>query len=77
MYAAGHGLTEVTKVLLDAGASVLMKDRDGFCPLMYAVTRENKEATRLILHSGADVNTASARGIHHIPAREQSRCIGH
>ncbi len=55
----------VGQVLLDAGASFAEKDRDGFCSLLYAVTNQNKVAARLILQSGADVNTTSSRGTHY------------
>ena len=54
---------EVTKLLLDAGADVNARDKNGCTPLIWAaVFNENPEVTKVLIDAGANVNARSEYG---------------
>jgi hypothetical protein len=55
--AAGHGLLEVARLLLDGGADPGQADGDGYTPLMDAAGRGHLEVLRLLLRRDAAVDT--------------------
>ena len=54
--AAGNGHTEVTEILLDAGADVHAAGGEGYTPLSVAVYDGHIDVVRLLLSHGADVH---------------------
>uniref|UniRef100_A0A8C6T1I2 CASKIN2 n=1 Tax=Neogobius melanostomus TaxID=47308 RepID=A0A8C6T1I2_9GOBI len=64
-HAALCGSAELLSVLIDAQASVDVKDVNGMRPLHYAAWRGRADAVLLLLRSGASVNSTAADG--HIP----------
>ena len=54
---------ETVKKLLDMGIDVNVKDKDGWTPLHYAVSRSALHVTSLLLDRGADVNARSVSGV--------------
>uniref|UniRef100_A0AAQ4RXY5 CASK interacting protein 2 n=1 Tax=Gasterosteus aculeatus aculeatus TaxID=481459 RepID=A0AAQ4RXY5_GASAC len=64
-HAALTGTTELLSALLEAHASVDVKDSNGMRPLHYAAWQGKAESVLLLLRSGAAVNGASLDG--HIP----------
>lgn len=48
--------------LIDAGASLELKDDKGMTPLMYAAKDQNAEMTRLLLSKGANLNAEDKQG---------------
>jgi ankyrin repeat protein len=59
MLASIMGHTEVTKLLLDAGAPV---NQSGWTPLIYAAARDRADIARLLIGKGANVNAAADNG---------------
>jgi ankyrin repeat protein len=57
--AAQHGLDNVARVLLDAGANVLLRDRGGhdYTALHHAVMAGHEPVVELLLQRGADPNS--------------------
>ena len=53
MGAAFHGHVNVVKLLLDHGADINLRGRDGATALMYAATADRKDVVRLLLDRGA------------------------
>jgi Ankyrin repeat len=49
--------------LLDTGVDVSFTDRQGFCPLAYAVRSGNETVLRLLIKAGADVSAEMPGGI--------------
>jgi len=54
--AAKSGAASVVDVLLKAGSDVQLKAMNGLTPLMMAAISGNREAVRLLIEKGADVN---------------------
>ena len=59
--AANGGLANV-EALLESGASVEVRDNQGWTPLMFTVQEGHLEGTRTLLDAGADVDAADTRG---------------
>ncbi len=55
--AAHVGRTEVVSLLLDAGADIEAKDRDGSTPLQVAAWQGHANVVRLLLAAGADIDS--------------------
>ncbi|MEQ2233639.1 hypothetical protein ILYODFUR_023839 [Ilyodon furcidens] len=64
-HAALTGTTELLAALLEAQATVDIKDTNGMRPLHYAAWQGKAESVLMLLRSGASVNGASMDG--HIP----------
>lgn len=60
--AAGDRHTKTAALLLDRGADVNARDKDGKTALMIAVLREDTETAALLLDRGADVNAVDDEG---------------
>uniref|UniRef100_A0AC11CI95 Fibronectin type III and ankyrin repeat domains 1 n=1 Tax=Ovis aries TaxID=9940 RepID=A0AC11CI95_SHEEP len=58
---AVSGNQEVASLLIDAGADVNVKDKDGKTPLMVAVLNNHKELVQLLLDRGADASVKNER----------------
>lgn len=56
LYAVMHGSVECTRLLLDAGANVNHKNKDGITPLHRAAEYERPDCATLLLEKGADIN---------------------
>ncbi|ELR51222.1 Fibronectin type 3 and ankyrin repeat domains protein 1, partial [Bos mutus] len=59
---AVSGNQEVASLLIDAGADVNVKDKDGKTPLMVAVLNNHEELVQLLLDRGADANVKNEFG---------------
>jgi uncharacterized protein len=57
--AGGH--LEITRLLIEAGASPNVRDRDGYTPLHAAAQNGNVEIVRTLVFGGADIETASLK----------------
>jgi ankyrin repeat protein len=57
--AALHGLLDITRMLLDAGADPNHRDSQGQTPLMSAVFSKRPEIVEMLLGAGADINAKS------------------
>ncbi len=62
MEAAVEGNEEVVKFLLNRGADVNAKDKDGWTSLMGATVEGHLETAQLLLTAGADVNAQNDSG---------------
>ena len=60
--AACVGNSELVKILINAGADLNVKDRDGYTALHLAARNKRIEAVELLIKAGADLNTESERG---------------
>ena len=61
--AAIHSRTNITKLLLDAGADPNMASTDGETPLMMVACNGSTDLVKLLLSAGADPNKANNDGI--------------
>ncbi|XP_044096661.1 fibronectin type 3 and ankyrin repeat domains protein 1 isoform X2 [Neovison vison] len=59
---AVSGNQSVASVLIDAGADVNMRDKDGKTPLMVAVLNNHEELVQLLLSKGADASVKNEFG---------------
>ena len=59
-HAKGHA--NVAQVLLDAGADIEMKNRNGYSPLHYACASGACEVVKMLVEAGAGVRVTSNRG---------------
>ena len=66
--ASGVGNTEVVRGILEAGASVDVRDADGYSPLSVAATVGHPEVVRLLLRFGAN---ADVENVECIPLVEE------
>lgn len=55
-FAANAGNTEVIQILLDAGADIEVKTRDGMKALDLAVLHRRRDVVEMLIKAGADVN---------------------
>ena len=65
MIAANHNRLEMAKMLIDKGANVNSKDKNGSTALMFAISYEagrNTELIKLLLSKGADANVTNKEG---------------
>jgi len=60
--AAGANCTDVVRLLLERGASIDAKDRNGSTALMKAAEAGHTDLVQLLLDRGADMNAADASG---------------
>jgi ankyrin repeat protein len=61
--------TQIVRMLLQAGATVTVRDGEGYTPLHYAVSKGNLEEVQLLLAAGADVNALNYKN-HKTPLHE-------
>jgi hypothetical protein len=61
--AARVGKVERVQALLDQGAAVNSRDRNGDSPLNMAAAKGNTELVQVLLKAGADVNLANLSGV--------------
>ncbi|KAB1271757.1 Fibronectin type 3 and ankyrin repeat domains protein 1 [Camelus dromedarius] len=59
---AVSGNQKVASLLIDAGADVNVKDKDGKTPLMVAVLNDHEELVQLLLDKGADASVKNEFG---------------
>src|SRR2546430_631717 len=59
MWAIAEHHLDATRVLLEHGAAVGARTKDGFTPLLFAAREGDFETTRLLLGKGADINESS------------------
>ena len=57
-----HQNVKLAEALLDAGAPVDSRDKDGFTPLIWAANRGAGKLIELLLARGADVNAKATGG---------------
>jgi uncharacterized protein len=62
MMAAFGNHTEVVKLLIEAGADMEAKNRDGDTALIWALYSGKAEASQLLIDAGADVNVRNQMG---------------
>jgi ankyrin repeat protein len=62
-YAAKHGHVDVAEWLIEKGADVNAKDKNGETPLHLAACDGFIEVARLLLNHGADVNAEDLEGV--------------
>jgi len=55
--------TDLARLLIDRGADINAKDKEGRTPLMAAISRGNIQIVRMLLDEGADVNIHDESGI--------------
>ena len=74
LFAIEHGRVPIAKLLLDRGASCLVKDSQGRSPLRAASEGGHLEIVRLLLEKGAPVETPSPAPVDPVrPASRSSR----
>ncbi len=61
--AASANRADLIELYVEHGADVNYTPEDGWSPLLYSVSRQNKEATFKLVELGADVNVVSSSGI--------------
>jgi ankyrin repeat protein len=71
MFAVGHGYTEIAKLLVEKGADVDARDKDGFTALMMAAWQGHAEIAKLLIDRGADVNAEANDGFTALMAAEK------
>ena len=62
MHAARGGQADAAALLIEAGATVVAKDKGGLTPLHYAAKHGHAEVVRLLVKSGAKVEAADRGG---------------
>eukprot|EP01012_Entosiphon_sulcatum_P055783 TRINITY_DN7829_c0_g1_i1.p1 TRINITY_DN7829_c0_g1~~TRINITY_DN7829_c0_g1_i1.p1 ORF type:complete len:2451 (+),score=352.13 TRINITY_DN7829_c0_g1_i1:70-7422(+) len=60
--AARNGLTDVAQLLVDAGASLELPDKNGFTPLCAAVLGDHHDTVEYLLTAGSDVHARVVQG---------------
>ncbi len=76
MGGCGSSNSEVVKVLIDRGADVHAKNRDGFTVLLRAVEWGTPEVLKLLLDKGLDVSAKTQNGETLLMYAAQSRNLG-
>ena len=61
-HACLHISAKLVRMLLDAGAEVNERDKQGRTPLMYAAKKSDADIVTVLLKAGADVNARDAEG---------------
>ena len=62
-FAAGRGHEEIVELLITKGASVNVRDDDGWTPLHFTSDYVHKEIAELLIDKGADVNAKANDGL--------------
>jgi len=57
LYAARHGQTEITGMLLDAGADIHKTEANSITPLLMAVETNSMDTARYLIEQGANIDT--------------------
>ena len=60
--AARYGDLETVKLLIENGADIDAKDKDGYTVLMYASNNGNLEIIKYLVENGADINIKDKNG---------------
>lgn len=55
--AAEAGLSDIVKILLEAGASINLKDHSNYTPLMYAAKKGRKDCVEMLIAAKADLHS--------------------
>jgi ankyrin repeat protein len=71
--AARRGSTTIAAALLDCGAAIDPRDRDGDTPLRRAVNCNRYETARLLLKRGADVDSKGSKGFTPLTAARNAK----
>ena len=59
MWALAAGHSRLARTLVEHGAQVKARSREGFTPLLFAVQQDDLDSVRLLLDKGADLNYAT------------------
>lgn len=62
MWAAWRDSPDVTTLLLEQGADVNLKDKNGCTALIYATMHSSLDVVKLMIEKGADVNAKNKAG---------------
>ena len=77
-WACMNGHEKVVQVLLDRGAKVKARNRDGMVALHYACRESHLRITRLLLDNGADINAQDIFGftaLHYASKSGSKKCL--
>ena len=60
--AAGHGSPRLVRMLIKAGASLDLRNDDGWTALHHAAEHDKSDAAKILIEAGADVSARDNKG---------------